>query len=84
MISYDWDSATPRNENLIHFLQYYIRDSFSAGINLRTVSSRRLTKPHFQPATWVPLQPNHTETPTHIEPRTIRPMWQFNRIVASS
>ena len=21
------------------------------------------------------LQPNHTETPTHIEPRTIRPMW---------
>ena len=24
-----------------------------------------------QPAT---LQPNHTETPTHIEPRTIRPM----------
>ena len=23
----------------------------------------------------IPLQPNHTETPTHIEPRTIRPMW---------
>jgi len=22
-----------------------------------------------------PLQPNHTETPTRIEPRTIRPMW---------
>jgi len=21
------------------------------------------------------FQPNHTETPTHIEPRTIRPMW---------
>jgi len=28
-----------------------------------------------QPATRKPLQPNHTETPTHIEPRTIRPMW---------
>jgi len=28
-----------------------------------------------QPATWIPLQPNHTETPTHVEPRTIRPMW---------
>jgi len=28
-----------------------------------------------QPATRVPLQTNHTETPTHIEPRTIRPMW---------
>ena len=28
-----------------------------------------------QPATRIPLQPNHTETPTHIEPRTIRPMW---------
>ena len=28
-----------------------------------------------QPATLIPLQPNHTETPTHIEPRTIRPMW---------
>jgi len=25
-------------------------------------------------ATRIPLQPNHTETPTHIEPRTIRPM----------
>ena len=23
----------------------------------------------------IPPQPNHTETPTHIEPRTIRPMW---------
>jgi len=23
---------------------------------------------------WIPLQPNHTETPTHIEPRTIRPI----------
>ena len=23
----------------------------------------------------IPLQPNHTESPTHIEPRTIRPMW---------
>ena len=25
-----------------------------------------------QPATWIPLQTNHTETPTHIEQRTIR------------
>jgi len=36
-----------------------------------------------QPATRIPPQPNHTETPTHIE-TTIRPMWQFNRTVASS
>ena len=28
-----------------------------------------------QPATLIPLQPNHTKSPTHIEPRTIRPMW---------
>ena len=28
-----------------------------------------------KPATRIPLQPNHTETPTYIEPRTIRPMW---------
>jgi len=28
-----------------------------------------------QPATRIPLQPNHTESPTHIEPRTIRPIW---------
>ena len=28
-----------------------------------------------QPATRIPLQPSHTETPTHIETRTIRPMW---------
>ena len=27
-----------------------------------------------KPATRIPLQPNHTESPTHIEPRTIRPM----------
>ena len=26
-----------------------------------------------QPATRIPLQPNHTESPTHIETRTIRP-----------
>jgi len=37
-----------------------------------------------QTATRIPLQPNHTETSTHIETRTIRPMWWFNRIVASS
>jgi len=28
-----------------------------------------------QLATRIPLQTIHTETPTHIEPRTIRPMW---------
>jgi len=28
-----------------------------------------------QSATRIKLQPNHTETPTHVEPRTIRPMW---------
>jgi len=28
-----------------------------------------------QPLTRIPLQSNHAETPTHIEPRTIRPMW---------
>ena len=28
-----------------------------------------------QHTTRIPLQPNHTETPTNIEPRTIRPMW---------
>jgi len=27
-----------------------------------------------KPVTQIPLQPKHTETPTHIEPRTIRPM----------
>ena len=37
-----------------------------------------------QPPTRIPLQPNHTESPTHVEPRTIRQMWYFNRIVASS
>jgi len=29
----------------------------------------------WKPATRIPLQPNHTGIPTHIEPRTIRPMW---------
>ena len=28
-----------------------------------------------KPATRIPLQPNHTEIPTHIERGTIRPMW---------
>jgi hypothetical protein len=32
-----------------------------------------------QPATQTPPQPDHTETPTHMDPRTIRPMWQLNR-----
>ena len=27
------------------------------------------------PATRIPLQTSHTETPTHIEPRTIRLTW---------
>ena len=31
--------------------------------------------PGDKPATRIPLQPNHIESPTHIEPRTIRPMW---------
>jgi len=40
--------------------------------------------PHWPYCSWfdvcwsfsvVVFQPNHTETPTHIEPRTIRPMW---------
>ena len=35
-----------------------------------------------QPATRIPRQPNHTETPTHIESRTW-PTWQSNRIVVS-
>ena len=28
-----------------------------------------------KPATQIPLQPNYIETPTHVEPRTIRPVW---------
>jgi len=28
-----------------------------------------------KPATQIPLQTNQTETPKHIEPRIIRPMW---------
>ena len=46
--------------------------------------SFRFSHQNLQPATRIPLQPNHTESPTHMEPRIIRPMWQFNRIVASS
>jgi len=41
-------------------------------VGLEWYPCRRLK---LQPATRIPLQPNHTETPTHIEPRTIRPMW---------
>jgi len=37
--------------------------------------TRKHTLCRLQPATRIPLQPNHTETPIHIEPRTIRPMW---------
>ena len=33
-----------------------------------------------QPATRIPLQPNHTETPTHIEARTIR-IYFWNKIL---
>ena len=38
-------------------------------------SGIRVAGCRLKPATQIPLQPNHTETPTHIEPRTIRPMW---------
>jgi len=31
-----------------------------------------------QPAARIPLQPNHTETPTHIEPRTDRQIHEFS------
>jgi len=41
----------------------------------RTHTYKQHTEAEAQPATRIPLQPNHTETPTHIEPRTIRPMW---------
>jgi len=37
--------------------------------------SRILQTAVLQPATRIPPQPSHTETPTHIEPRTIQPMW---------
>jgi len=40
-------------------------------VNLCSVAYRGRLKP----ATRIPLQLNHTETPTHIEPRTTRPMW---------
>jgi len=36
---------------------------------------RYLLEFRLKPATRIPLQHNHTETPTHIEPRTIWPMW---------
>ena len=37
-----------------------------------------------QPAARIPPQTNLTLTPTHSNPRTIQPMWQFNNTVANS
>jgi len=39
-------------------------------INISIIRSLRQVVLH--PATWIPLQPNHTETPTHIEPRYVQ------------
>ena len=40
-----------------------------------TAQSQAPDDRYIKPAKRIPLQPNHTETPSHIEPRTIRPMW---------
>jgi len=44
----------------------------------------RVAGPRPWPATQIPPQPTHTETPTHIEHKNTRPMWWFNRKVAGS
>ena len=57
------------------FGHYYIHHRELVTILLNSVMLQAEAQLVLQPATWIPLQPNHTESPTHIEPRTIRPMW---------
>ena len=37
-----------------------------------------------QAEAWIPLQPNDTKTPTHIEPRTIRPMSMMDVLMSET
>jgi len=60
-----WPPRSPDLTAPDFFLWGYLKKVYS-GIRVAVV---------LQPATRIPLQPSHTETPTHIEPRTIRPMW---------
>ena len=55
-----------------YFISLLMCSTCFGAVGLEWYSCCRLK---LQLATQIPLQPNHTETPTHIEPRTIRPMW---------
>jgi len=66
-------NTEPRNE--INFNVHKYRLVESRLYALVTVTQHSKSYVVLQPATRIPLQTNHTETPTHIEPRTIRPMW---------
>jgi len=68
-------SKMPRN--LYYLTKYYLKERKTV-IAINSLSKEKnITNgcPHgscwLQPATRIPLQHNHTETPTHIEPRTI-------------
>jgi len=60
-------------DELFHGL--YCSGSMCVGVTLWFGCDGVVSVGRFQPTTRIPLQPNHTETPTHIKPRTIRPMW---------
>ena len=53
----------------------YCSGSMCVGVTLCFGCGGVVSVCRLQPATRIPLQTNHTETPTHIERRTIRPMW---------
>jgi len=73
---YHSNPTTPKLQHTSHQEQYDQCGNSTAQsqapddryINVRNMLSM------LKPATQIPLQPNHTETPTHIAPRKIRPM----------
>jgi len=68
-----WTLIQPRSLRLFYCIttlvvcsRFDVRSSFGvAGLGWYPCSRLKI-----QPATWIPPQPSHTETPTHIETRT--------------
>jgi len=52
---------------LLDVTSYYVLFHFFYAQHVSDINTSII---RIQPATRIPLQPNHTETPTHIEPRT--------------
>ena len=66
------DSWRTKDQRDVTILFHFLCAQHVSDINISIIRSLRL---FCWITTRIPLKPNHTETPIHIEPRRIRPMW---------